>query len=225
MVEVWFFSEEELSGMKKDVNKPNRDCLASACRLAPFQPRLLLNYPENRREEPCTPAFLAAFVLDLCQSGLKQEPGSGTPPSSCNVSCGDLASQLPADPAPWHDASPGSSCRSGSLPPAPRAPMGNGTARALTPEHAASRSTKRTFFGANQSGTCQLSQMQEVYFLRGSSAHGRNMPWLSLMVAAAQAKDRALGTPSPHLGYWSLCKMIWGQKSSLAVTGLFNEQP
>lgn len=98
------FSWEELIGIKTDINKPNGDCLASPCRLAPFQPRLLLNYPENRRKEPRTPAFLAAFVSHLCQSVPKQEPGSGTPPSSCNVSCRDLASRLPPDPTRWHDA-------------------------------------------------------------------------------------------------------------------------
>lgn len=81
MGEKDFFSQEELTRIKKDVNKPNGDCLASPCCLAPFQPKLLLNYPENRRKEPCTPAFLAAFVSDLCQSVLKQEPGSGTLPS------------------------------------------------------------------------------------------------------------------------------------------------
>lgn len=92
--ERFFFPQEELTGIKNDINKTNGDCLASPCRLAPFQPRLLLNYPENRRKEPGMAAFSAAFVSDLCQSLLKQESGSGTPPSSCNVLCGDI----PADP-------------------------------------------------------------------------------------------------------------------------------
>ena len=147
------FSREELIGIKKDINKPNRDCLASPCCLAPFQPRLLLNYPENRRKEPRKPAFLAAFVSDLCQSVPKQEPGSGTPPSSCNISCGDLASQLPTDPAPWHDAKPDGSCKFGSLSEAPQASAGDDTARALTP------GAQTGQFGANWSGAYRLSQI------------------------------------------------------------------
>lgn len=165
-----FFPPEELTGIKKDVNKPNRDCLASPWCLAPFQPRLLLNYPENRRKGSHTPAFLAAFVSDLCQSVLKQEPGGGTPPLSRNVSCGDLASQLPTDPSPWHDAKPDSSCKFASLSEAPQAPAGNGTARALTPKYAASRSTKRIFLV--QIGVEHVSHLKCRRFIFHGAAKG-----------------------------------------------------
>lgn len=68
--EDFFFPRETLTEIKKEVNKPNGDCLTSLCCLAPFQPGLVLKLPtvtpESRNKEPCTPAFLAAFVSYLC---------------------------------------------------------------------------------------------------------------------------------------------------------------
>lgn len=146
--------------------------------------------PENRSMEPCAPAFLAAFVSDLCPSAPKHEPGSGTPPSSCSVWCRKLTTD---------DAKPGSSCKFDSI---------KWHCQSFILKLAAPRSTNRTI--------CKLECSFLVVFfffpVMESPLHAASMPQLSLMVAAAQEKGRALGSPSSHWGYCSHCKMVLGSK-------------
>lgn len=208
----FFFPQEELTGIKNDINKPNGDCLASPCRLAPFQPRLLLNYPENRRKEPGMAAFSAAFVSDLCQSLLKQESGSGTPPSSCNVLCGDI----PADPTVQNQMSAADLAHGprGWLPWAMALPE-------LWPQgHKGDKLV--------QIGVKHIGRLKFRFLFRGAAkglSSSRTQRAVCVSAGGScSGQGQGIGVPSPRLGRCSLCKMIWGQKSSLEVMGLFNEQ-
>lgn len=74
-----------------------------------------------------------------------------------------------------------------------------------------------------QIGVERIGCRKYKFIFRGAAC-ARNVPWLSLLLAAAQGGHRAPRSPSPLLGHCSLYETIRGQKSSLKRMGLLKAQ-